>query len=75
VGKLAKSLSDRAVAVNLGPYSDTIKILTSLEGLGSTESGYTISMFFRRDNDSRLSPHLLFLQSALTSNYRIRSIN
>jgi hypothetical protein len=27
VGKLAKSLSDRAVAVNLGPYSDTTKIL------------------------------------------------
>jgi hypothetical protein len=27
VGKLAKSLSDRTVAVDLGPYSDTTKIL------------------------------------------------
>jgi hypothetical protein len=29
VRKLAKSLSDRAVAVNLGLYSDTTKILRS----------------------------------------------
>jgi hypothetical protein len=50
VGKLAKSLSDPTVAVNLGPYSDTTKILRLRGYVVLRLVIYPISMFIRTNN-------------------------